>query len=149
MAEKTQEPLLFQFFTEVGIIEQLARARFESVLPDDLKISQFSVLNHLVRLGDKKSPARLANSFQVTKGAITNTLQRLESRGLVSVVNDPNDGRRKQVNLTAKGREMRDQCIRNTAPFLSELEQKLGEKYFTQVVPLLVEVRQFLDAQRD
>ena len=78
--EPTKDPISFRFFTEIGIIEQLARNRLERGLPDGLKISQFSVLNHLVRLGGEWSPARLARAFQVTKGAMTNTLQRLEKR---------------------------------------------------------------------
>jgi DNA-binding MarR family transcriptional regulator len=35
--------------------------------------SQFKVLNHLVRLGDGTTPAKLAKAFQITKGAMTNT----------------------------------------------------------------------------
>ena len=56
MTKQTEDPLLFRFFTEVGIIEQLARATLERALPDDLKMSQFIVLNHLVRLGGDWSP---------------------------------------------------------------------------------------------
>jgi DNA-binding MarR family transcriptional regulator len=72
MIEKDQTPIMFQFFTEIGIIEQLIRAKLERALPDGIKISQFSVLHHLTRLQGKWSPARLANAFQVTKAAMTN-----------------------------------------------------------------------------
>ena len=48
-----------------------------------LKMSHFILLNHLVRLGGKWSPARLAAALQVTKAAVTNNLKRLEARGLV------------------------------------------------------------------
>ena len=133
---------------EVGIIEQLARAKLESVLPDNLKISQFTVLNHLVRLGGDWSPARLASAFQVTKGAITNTLQRLESRGLVKVVSDPSDGRGKLVSLTAKGRDIREECVRSIAPFLADLQKSFGRKRFSDALPLLQEVRVYLDENR-
>nr|MBC8240058.1 MarR family transcriptional regulator [Alphaproteobacteria bacterium] len=89
MVEPTEDPLAFRFFTEIGIIEQLARNRLERVLPDGLKVSQFIVLNHLVRLGGEWNPARLAAAFQVTKGAMTNNLQRLEQRRLVQVLANP------------------------------------------------------------
>ena len=69
MVEPAEDPPAFRLFTEIGIIEQLARNRLERGLPDGLKVSQFVVLNHLVRLGGEWSPARLANAFQVTKGA--------------------------------------------------------------------------------
>lgn len=148
MTGKTRDPLVFQFLTEVGIVDQLARARLESVLPDGLKISQFIVLNHLMRLGGDWSPARLASAFQVTKGAITNTLQRLESRGLVTVLPDPDDGRGKLVRLTAAGRKMRARAVRNVEPLLADLEAKFGEGHFARALPLLEELRKYLDDHR-
>ena len=148
MSKKAEDPLLFRFFNEVGIIEQLARTKFENVLPDGLKISQFIVLNHLVRLGGEWSPNRLANAFQVTKGAMTNTLRRLEARGLVKVVSDPVDGRGKLVTLTSTGRNMRERCIHNLNPLLMELESEFGKKRFNQALPLLVEIRKYLDEHR-
>lgn len=148
MIKGAQDALLFRFLNEVGIIDQLARAKLESVLPDGLKISQFIVLNHLVRLGGDWSPARLARAFQVTKGAITNTLQRLESRGLVKVVSDPRDGRGKLVSLTATGRDMRKQCVRRVNPLLVDLEAKFGEEHFAKALPILEEVRKYLDEHR-
>ena len=51
IVKPTEDPLAFRLFTEIGIIEQLARNRLERGLPDGLKVSQFGVLNHLVRLG--------------------------------------------------------------------------------------------------
>jgi DNA-binding MarR family transcriptional regulator len=148
MTKKDQDPLLFRFLNEVGIIEQLARTKLESELPDGLKISQFIVLNHLARLGGGWSPVRLANAFQVTKGAITNTLQRLEARGLVKIVSDPRDGRGKLVSLTTAGRDMRKQGIRSINPLLADLEVKFGEKRFAKALPLLEDVRKYLDEHR-
>lgn len=49
MKDNNQTPLMFRFFTEIGIIEQLTRAKIERALPGDLKISQFTLFNHLVR----------------------------------------------------------------------------------------------------
>ena len=148
MNTPSQDPLLFRFFTEVGIIEQLVRTKLESVLPDGLKISQFIVLNHLVRLGGEWSPARLASAFQVTKAAITNTLKRLESRGLVAIAPDPNDGRGKLVSLTAAGQDMRQRCVHNIEPFLVDLKNEFSDQRFAKALPLLEELRKYLDQQR-
>lgn len=147
-AKRTDDPPLFRFFNEIGIIEQLARNRLERVLPDGLKISQFTVLNHLVRLGGEWSPARLAAAFQVTKGAMTNSVQRLEARGLVRVVDDPGDGRRKLVSITAAGRRMREQCVRATRPQLLEMQQQFDQARIAQALPLLEEIRVYLDTNR-
>ena len=39
------------------------------------------VLNHFARLGGEKTPAQLARVFHVTKGAMTNTVGRLDAAG--------------------------------------------------------------------
>lgn len=146
--EPIKDPIAFRFFTEIGIIEQLARNRLERGLPDGLKISQFGVLNHLVRLGGEWSPARLARAFQVTKGAMTNTLQRLEKRGLIRVQADPRDGRGKLVGLTEAGREMRLRCVESISPLLADLSTELSDKEFTSALPVLEKVRRYLDSHR-
>lgn len=142
------DPLAFQLFNEIGILEQLARNRLERILPDGLKMSQFTVLNHLVRLGGEWSPARLASAFQVTKGAMTNTLQRLEARGLIRITGNPDDGRAKLVTITESGRSMRARCVESVTPLIAELSLEFSEKDFTTTLPVLRKLRQYLDAHR-
>lgn len=149
MSEPVPDPLLFRFFTEIGIIEQLARNRLERSLPDGLKMPQFILLNHLVRLGGEWSPARLAAAFQLTKGAMTNTLQRLEARGLVKVSADPRDGRGKLVGLTDAGRDMRERCVDSVGPLLERLSREVSEPDVAAAMPVLETVRRYLDSQRD
>lgn len=149
MSGNSRDPLLFRFLTEIGIIEQLASARLEKVLPDGLKVSQFIVLQHLTRLDEEWSPARLANALQVTKGAVTNTLNRLESRGLVEIAPNPEDGRGKRVRLTEPGRDMREHCIRLVKPLLADMESALGRERFEEALPFLMETRRYLDTHRD
>ena len=60
MPEPPDDPVYFSFFNEIGIITQLAQTLFESVLPYGLNMPQFTVLNHLARLGDGRSPAEMA-----------------------------------------------------------------------------------------
>ena len=50
-----------------------------------MEVSHFSVLNHLARINDERSPAQLAKSFHVTRGAMTNTLRKLELAGYVHI----------------------------------------------------------------
>lgn len=152
MAKTTQDPVAFRFFNEVGIIEQLARALLERNLPDGLKISQFSVLNHMARADERGEddwgPARLASAFQVTKGAMTNTLQRLENRGLVRIKADPRDGRGKLVTITDAGRTMRLRCVESVSPLLAELTQEISDAEFASALPFLEKVRIYLDTHR-
>ncbi len=143
-----EDPPIFRLLTEAGIIEQLARNQLERSLPDGLKMSQFGVLNHLVRLGGDWSPIRLANAFQVTKGAMTNTIQRLEKRGLVKVAADPEDGRGKLVSITEKGRAMRARCVKSVGPLIADLSAELSEKELGMALPVLGKVRRYLDTRR-
>ncbi len=143
-----EDPPAFRLFTEIGIIEQLARNWLERHLPDGLKVSQFAVLNHLVRLGGEWNPARLANAFQLTKGAMTNTLQRLEKRGLVQIAADPRDARAKLVSITDTGRERRALCVQSIGPLFDDLSSELSNKDLASALPILEKVRKHLDAHR-
>lgn len=150
MAENTSQDLVFfKVFNEIGIIHQLSTAAFEKTLPDGLKISQFSVLNHFVRLGDHSTPLQLANAFQVTKGAMTNTLKRLLDRELITIQPDPDDGRRKRVSITEKGRKTRNQCIHQLAPLFVILKKSFSESEFINAIPFLQKLREFLDEERN
>ena len=148
MADTGADPLVFRFFNEIGIIEQLARTRLERALPEGMKMSHFVVLNHLVRLGGEWSPARLASAFQVTRAAMTNTLQRLEARALIRIESDPGDGRGKLVSLSPAGRDMRETCIAALGPMLIELETEFGRRQFEAALPLLEAIRSYLDERR-
>ena len=148
MTESEHDPLVFRLLTEIGIIEQLARNHLERGLPDGLTMSQFIVLNHMVRLGGAWSPRRLANAFQVTKGAMTNTLKRLEGRALVTVSADPDDGRGKLVTLTDAGLDMRQRCVESTGPMLAAISRSFTDEEFAAVLPVLERIRIFLDANR-
>ena len=142
------DPTLFRVFNEIAVIDQLARATFDRVMPYGLKISQFFVLNHMVRLGEGKRPGDFANAFQVTRGAITNTLRRLEALAFIEIRPDPEDGRAKAVFLTDAGRAARHEAIAALAPTLNELEREIGAPRFADVLPFLTTLRQTLDAKR-
>ncbi len=146
--EPAEDLRLFRLLTEVGIIEQLARNQLERNLPDGLNMSQFRMLHHLVRLGGSWSPIRLANAFQVTKGAMTNTIQRLEERGYIKVAADPEDGRGKLVSITAEGRAARARCVECIGPLIADLSAKLSEKELGKALPVLEKIRRYLDTHR-
>jgi DNA-binding MarR family transcriptional regulator len=146
--KSTDDLRTFQLFTKIGIIEQLSRNHLERNLPDGIKMSQFVVLNHLVRLDGDWSPARLASAFQVTKGAMTNTLQRLGKRGLVTIADDPEDGRAKLISITEAGAAMREKCVASVGLLLADISNLLSEKDMNSVLPILEKIRKFLDTQR-
>lgn len=147
--DKPGELLEFRFFTEVGIIEQLARNALERVLPDGLTLSQFTVLNHFARRGGKESPVQLARAFQVTKGAMTNTVQKLEAKGFILVEPDAKDRRAKLVSITEAGLVARGEAILCLSPIVERARAALGNTPFAEALPHLERVRVWLDADRD
>lgn len=149
MTAPKDDPILSTFFTEIGIISQLSFKAFEQVMPYGLTISQFSVLNNLSRLGDGKSPSSLATAFQITKGAMTNTLTKLERAGFVKVTADENDRRAKKVFLTPAGIKARTQALQAQAPLMKDLMHNFSEQDFEQAMPFLARLRAHLDAARD
>ncbi|MEM7268029.1 MAG: MarR family transcriptional regulator [Pseudomonadota bacterium] len=139
-----QDPITFTIFTEIKIIEQLAELRIQRVLPHDLQVSQFAVLNHFSNLGGEKTPAQLAKVFQVTKGAMTNTINRMEKQGLVRVRGDAVDRRRKLVSLTNKGLQVREEAAAAVAPVFADIASEFGRDRLANALPLLRDLRIFL-----
>ena len=142
------EALLFHLFNEIGIINQLATTAFERVMPHDLTIAQFTILNHCVRLGDNKTPAQLADILQVTRGTLTSTLGRLAEKRFISLVPDAADGRSKRVVLTAAGREARDAAIAAAQPLLETARLAMPSAMVVRMLPALEDLRRWLDANR-
>lgn len=139
---------VFMFFNEIGIINQLSRAMFEARLPDGITVQHFSVLNHLIRLGDGKTPLEIARAFQTPKPSMTNTLAGLEKRDLIRMAPHPTDGRSKQVWLTDKGASFRNEAIGSLLPDIQSLADKLDFKKIAELTPKLAEIRKVLDENR-
>jgi DNA-binding MarR family transcriptional regulator len=141
--------LYFSFFNEIGIIHQLSRALFEARLPRGVTVPHFSVLNHLIRVGDGPTPLKLANAFQVPKTTMTHTLSGLVERGWIEMRPNPEDGRSKRVFLTDAGRTFRDEAIALLDPDIAWLGEAVSSDSVADIVPRLAEIRKILDARRD
>lgn len=127
--------------------DQLARNRISKVLPKGMELSHFSVLNHLARVGDERTPAQLARAFHVTRGAMTNTLARLEWAGHIHIRPDWDDARRKFVAISPAGRAARDAAVQAVTPLIGEVVQALGADRVKAVLPVLREMRVRLEEE--
>jgi len=139
----------FILFTEIGIIEQLSRAYLEQHLPDGLIAPHFGVLNHLIRVADGRTPLELARAFQVPKTTMTHTLAGLQKHALVEMRPNPKDARSKQVWLTEEGRKFREETIQSLAPGFAQFEDHFPIEKVMEVLPLLQELRVYLDEERN
>ncbi|MGG5886530.1 MarR family winged helix-turn-helix transcriptional regulator [Falsiroseomonas sp. HC035] len=148
-AEHAADPPVFMLLNEIAIIEHLARNRLERALPEGLRLSHFIVLNHLTRMGDGRSLARIARAVQVERPAMTNTIQKLEARGLVRTAPDPKDGRGKLVFLTPAGRAARAGAVGIAEASVCAVDHGLAEAEIAVILPLLRRLRSALDRARD
>jgi DNA-binding MarR family transcriptional regulator len=140
----------FQTLSEIAIIGQLADNALRQVLPEELSVAAFGVLNHFARLGvEGESPSKLARAFQVTKGAMTYTLQQLEALGYVAIEADPDDARGKIVRLTKAGVRARENAIALVNPGMKRMLEVIPADEFARALPFLVKLREVLDAARD
>jgi len=142
-------PLYFQFFNEIGIINQLGTAMFEARLPKGVLVSHFSVLSHLIRVQDGRTPLELARAFQVAKTTMTHTLAGLQKMGYIEMRPNPEDARSKRVWLTEEGRAFRDQAIFSLMPEFTMLATQISAQDLKALLPGLEAIRKFMDAARD
>ncbi len=138
------DALSVALFSEILTIEQLARQSVARVLPKGMELSQFAVLNHLAQTGMERTPAQLARSFHLTKGAMTNTLGKLQWAGWVHVRPDWDDARRKLVSISPAGLSARNAALERITPLISEVVDTVGADKVRAALPVLRELRQKL-----
>ncbi|MCB6178031.1 MarR family transcriptional regulator [Rhodobacter sp. Har01] len=146
MSDRTDD-IAVALFGELFMADQLARNLVSKALPKGMELSHFSVLNHLARVGDERTPAQLARAFHVTRGAMTNTLTRLEWAGHIHIRPDWDDARRKFVSISPSGRTARDAAVQAVAPLIAEVVAALGADRVRAVLPVLRELRARLERE--
>lgn len=141
------DALAVALFSEVFTADQLARNVIARVLPKGMELSHFSVLNHLAHLNDERTPAQLADAFHVTRGAMTNTLSKLEWAGHVHIRPDWDDARRKFVSISPSGRSARDAALAAVAPVIGDVVRAVGADRVKAALPVLRDLRQRLGGE--
>ncbi|MGR3435613.1 MAG: MarR family winged helix-turn-helix transcriptional regulator [Shimia sp.] len=128
-------------FSEILTIDQLVRNRVGRALPRGMELSHFTVLNHLAHINAERTPAQLARAFHLTRGAMTNTLTRLEGAGHVHIRPDWEDARRKLVAISPAGRGARDAALAAIAPIIAEAGAATDPAELRTIVPVLRALR--------
>ncbi|MGZ4626986.1 MAG: MarR family winged helix-turn-helix transcriptional regulator [Kineosporiaceae bacterium] len=107
------------------LARHLDRARRDAFTEHELEVWEFDVLAALRRAGQPYvlSPGQLLAQTLVTSGTMTNRIDRLESRGLVQRMPDPNDRRGVHVRLTPRGKDRVDSAL---ADLLAREEELLA-----------------------
>jgi DNA-binding MarR family transcriptional regulator len=90
-----------------GISRRIKRTMNETLAEFGLDTAEYKALSVLAQAGPpyRSTPGRLSRRMELSSGAMTNRLDRLEQAGLVRRLPDPDDRRRVVVELTDHGRE--------------------------------------------
>lgn len=104
-----------------------------------LENADFGILAPLRRAGvdSPLTPTELARRQMMTSGGMTAALDRLERRGLVERVPNPNDRRGSLVRLTDEGRDAIEAAVDLQADVERRLVDPLSAKEVDQLVGLL------------
>ncbi|GIT92748.1 MarR family transcriptional regulator [Jannaschia pagri] len=140
MSEATDQ-LATALFSELLTADQLIRGRLSRALPKGMELSHFVVLNYLAEHREERTPAELARIFHVTRGAMTNTLTKLEWAGHIHIRPDWDDARRKRVAISGSGARSRDDALSAIRPILRDAVGDLGSDRIRAAIPVLRELR--------
>jgi DNA-binding MarR family transcriptional regulator len=130
----------------IGIVGRVSRAArlLERRLQDNydrygLQGWEFDVLATLRRTGPpyRLTAGQLVASSMVTSGAITNRIDRMAARGLVTREVDPANRRSVLITLTPAGRTLVDEVVVAHAAYEAGLLSALGPRQRDQLAALL------------
>ena len=136
---------LVGFFTEISIIEHLARTRVERNFSADLKAGHFGILNYFMRNHPgPDSVAGIAWAFQEDEARICEQVRTLEALGYVSVV----PGIREidsMVDVTEAGRAAQEEQLNRMGPDFEQLVAEIPAEDLQTAHRVLHEIRLVMD----
>lgn len=130
----------------MGVVARIQRANRllerelrENFARFDLQLWEFDVLGTIRRCGPpfRLTAGQLVEATMVTSGAITNRIDRLVARGLVSREVDPANRRSVLISLTERGRELIDRVVVDHIDLEAKLLGDLGGGDQEQLAALL------------
>lgn len=115
----------------------------------ELDGASFDVLATLLRSGSpyRLTPGQLSRDAMVTSGAITQRLDRLQARGLVSRTRSEQDGRGVDVTLTADGRKVVEAALPDHVDNEHRLLASLSAEQREQLAAILSTLITALDVE--
>jgi DNA-binding MarR family transcriptional regulator len=120
-----------------GLSRRLNREMDATLDEFGLNHGEWKVLSSLWRAGEALSPGVLAKIEELSTGAMTNRLDRLESAALVRRLPDPDDRRAVQVELTDKGKRTWEKAVAAQAKKEAVVASALSEREKEQLTNLL------------
>jgi DNA-binding MarR family transcriptional regulator len=122
-----------------SIHRRLKQAMEETLEQFDLSFGEWQLLTTLRWAGEphRQSPGDLAKKLELSSGAMTNRLDRLEEAGYVRRLPDPRDRRGVQVELTDEGARIWRRSVVAQAEKEAIIAAALGQEEMEQLNRLL------------
>jgi DNA-binding MarR family transcriptional regulator len=123
----------------MGLSRRIKRMMEETLAERDLTWGEWKLLGVLLHQGApyRASPGKLAEDLDLSSGAMTNRIDRLEAAGLIRRLPDPKDRRGVQVELTAAGDKVYRQSTAAQARKEALIASALNEREREQLNALL------------
>lgn len=141
---------LFELFNGCGDVHAALTRRAEGILPSDLTMPQFTILDDLRKndLHEKSilvTPITLAESQNITKGAVTNLLNQLNKKNMILIEKHPVDGRSKVVSLSEDGAKAHRHSMVALSQLTSEILQEFSAQELSLALPVLSKFTTWLE----
>lgn len=135
----------------MGISRRLSRMMEETLAERGISWGEFKLLGVLVHRGApyRMSPGKLAEHLELSSGAMTNRLDRLEEAGYIERHPDPDDRRGVQVVLTPAGQRLYKQSTAVQAKKESLIAAALSERERDELNALLRRVMITFEEQEE
>ena len=131
----------------VAFCRMFATLEREQVCCGTVTVAQCTVLQTL--LAGTWDVSALASNARVTKGAMTRLLDGLESRGFVERDQDPDDGRRWLIVLTATGRKEAERLAGMTEKAVDLVLSRLPKDKRKPAIEMISNLRRAAEQVRD
>lgn len=109
------EPARYVLDAQVGFLMRVAMQRHTSIFTanmlENLTQTQFAALAKLYEVGPC-SQNHLGRLIYLDAATIKGVVDRLSVRGFLTVLNDPNDRRRRALDLTERGRQVTGEAMK-------------------------------------
>ena len=136
---------LLGLFTEIAILEHLARTRIERLFPDGLKAGEFGLLNYfIVNHPSPDSVAGIAWAFQDAEDIIFRRASKLAELGYVTMTSAINPGDA-VVAITEAGREAQRRELEAIGPEFTQLVAEIPLEELEITRRTLHEIRLVMD----
>lgn len=112
---------------------------FTAKMIEGLTGPQFSTLAKLREVGPC-SQNHLGRLIHYDSATITGVITRLKARGLITSYEDPLDPRRREIDLTEKGRRIADAAIETVGEISRETFSPLSQQEFRTLTELLKKI---------